>query len=79
MLSRAQSNMLGLSLYPCQAVFTLKEKVSFNPLRLFANPINLLAYLRGEGRIVKQRLKIITIPTQYSSQEDINIVIVLVF
>jgi len=32
-----------------EAVFTLEEKVSFNPLRLFANPINLLAYIRGEG------------------------------
>ena len=30
-------------------VFTLTAPVSFNPLRLFTNPLNLLAYWRGEG------------------------------
>lgn len=30
-------------------MFTLEKPVSFNPLRLFTNPLNLLAYLRGEG------------------------------
>ena len=30
-------------------VFTLNAPVSFNPLRLFTNPLNLLAYWRGEG------------------------------
>ena len=39
------------SIFVFQAVFTLEEKVSFNPLRLFANPVNLLAYLRGEGEL----------------------------
>ena len=32
-----------------EVVFTLEEPVSFNPIRLFTNPLNLLAYLRGEG------------------------------
>ena len=32
-----------------QVVFTLKEPVSFNPLRLFLNPVNILAYLGGRG------------------------------
>merc|ERR1719244_558883 len=32
-----------------EIVFTLDEKVSFNPIRLFTNPLNLVAYLRGEG------------------------------
>ena len=32
-----------------ELVFTLEKPVSFNPLRLFANPLNLVAYLRGEG------------------------------
>ena len=30
-------------------VFTLKSPVSFNPLRLFTNPFNILAYVRGQG------------------------------
>jgi len=32
-----------------EIVFLLDKPVSFNPLRLLANPVNLLAYLRGEG------------------------------
>ena len=30
-------------------VFTLKSPVSFNPLRLFTNPFNILDYIRGQG------------------------------
>lgn len=32
-----------------EVVFTLRSPVSFNPLRLFTNPLNVLAYLRGQG------------------------------
>jgi len=32
-----------------EAVFTLEQPVSFNPIRIFTNPLNILAYLRGEG------------------------------
>ena len=32
-----------------EAVFTLEEPVSFNPIRIFTNPLNILSYLRGEG------------------------------
>ena len=32
---------------PGEIVFTLEKPVSFNPLRLFTNPLNLLAYLRS--------------------------------
>ena len=30
-------------------MFTLARPVSYNPLRLLANPLNLLAYLAGRG------------------------------
>ena len=32
-----------------EVVFTLSQPVSFNPLRLLTNPLNLLAYIRGQG------------------------------
>jgi len=32
-----------------EAAFTLEEPVSFNPIRIFTNPLNILSYLRGEG------------------------------
>merc|ERR1712227_1125179 len=30
-------------------VFRLSEPVSYNPIRLLTNPLNVLAYLRGQG------------------------------
>ena len=48
---KLQTKRALTSSFVFQAVFTLEEKVSFNPLRLFANPVNLLAYLRGEGEL----------------------------
>jgi len=32
-----------------EAVFTLEQPVSFNPIRIFTNPLNIISYLRGEG------------------------------
>jgi len=32
-----------------EVVFMLEEPVSYNPGRIFRNPLNILAYLRGEG------------------------------
>jgi len=32
-----------------EAVFTLEQPVSFNPIRIFTNPLNILAYLTGDG------------------------------
>jgi hypothetical protein len=39
-----------------EIVFTLEEAVSFNPVRLFLNPLNTLAYLKGEGPLGKVSL-----------------------
>jgi hypothetical protein len=45
-----------------EIVFTLEEAVSFNPVRLFLNPLNTLAYLKGEGPLGKVSLaKILTL------------------
>jgi len=32
-----------------EVVFRLEEPVSFNPIRIFTNPLNILSYVRGEG------------------------------
>lgn len=59
------------SIFVFQAVFTLEEKVSFNPLRLFANPVNLLAYLRGEGELWSiNNLKIMISEKSFESKFD---------
>ena len=48
-----------------EVAFTLQQPVSFNPLRLLLNPLNILAYLLGGGPLGRRSsglLEIFTTP-----------------